>query len=434
MLSQSPHALSAPSAGVAALALVCACALPGCSSSTAFPEVGQDRATTANSVLALRIGNSPGVGADAYSTGVGRLLLVDGAGTGNSVDVGAMIDAGLVWNASGLHYGTSGAEVAVSDSGTTSVPRGKDERHELSRYSIDNGAASLAFYIDGDQQDAVAVTADGGSAFAPIPGMHPFNSVCDGHLYSMTSTRFPGNRSLPTQLDASGLQADTRPDGQGPADMLIRVDPHDDPQATIVGIAPMDEGLDTPQNEAPCYDGKIYVPTFHKTYPGANPDNGQDPTAGEPVLQVWDTTNGTRDLVPMVGDDGSPIAFSPGHLDWLVGHLSGSVYTFVTSYGEVYSTDLGTGTTRPLFTVPLTDPDSQASRFTVDAQNVFTLDVPADSEAPLTLRRDPLDGGGGEVLLTVAASPVRKGTFLTGGPRMVQAFALRPAYMEGFAR
>ena len=373
MLSQSPRALSAPSAGIAALALVCACALPGCSSSTACPEVGQDRATTANSVLALRIGNSPGVGADACSTGVGRLLLVDGAGTGNSVDVGAMIDAGLVWNASGLHYGTSGAEVAVSDSGTTSVPRGKDERHELSRYSIDDGGASLAFYIDGDQQ-------------------------------------------------------------QGPADMLIRVDPHDDPQATIVGIAPMDEGLDTPQNEAPCYDGKIYVPTFHKTYPGANPDNGQDPTAGEPVLQVWDTTNGTRDLVPMVGDDGSPIAFSPGHLDWLVGHLSGSVYTFVTSYGEVYSTDLGTGTTRPLFTVPLTDPDSQASRFTVDAQNVFTLDVPADSEAPLTLRRDPLDGGGGEVLLTVDASPVRKGTFLTGGPLMVQAFALRPAYMEGFAR
>lgn len=434
MLSQSPRALSAPSAGIAALVLVCACALPGCSSSTAFPEVGQDRATTADSVLALRIGNSPGVGADAYSTGVGRLLLVDGAGTGNSVDVGAMIDAGLVWNASGLHYGTSGAEVAVSDSGTTSVPRGKDERHELSRYSIDDGAASLAFYIDGDQQDAVAVTADGGSAFAPIPGMHPFNSVCDGHLYSMTSTRFPGNGSLPTQLDASGLQADTRPDGQGPADMLIRVDPHDDPQATIVGIAPMDEGLDTPQNEAPWYDGKIYVPTFHKTYPGANPDNGQDPTAGEPVLQVWDTTNGTRDLVPMAGDDGSPIAFSPGHLDWLVGHLSGSVYTFVTSYGEVYSTDLGTGTTRPLFTVPLTDPDSQASRFTVDAQNVFTLDVPADSEAPLTLRRDPLDGGGGEVLLTVDASPVRKGTFLTGGPLMVQAFALRPAYMEGFAR
>lgn len=303
MLPQSPRALAAPSAGIAALALVCACALPGCSSSTAFPEVGQDRATTANSVLALRIGNSPGVGADAYSTGVGRLLLVDGAGTGNSVDVGAMIDAGLVWDASGLHYGTSGAEVAVSDSGTTSVPRGKDERHELSRYSIDDGAASLAFYIDGDQQDAVAVTADG-----------------------------------------------------------------------------------------------------------------------------------TRDLVPMAGDDGSPIAFSPGHLDWLVGHLSGSAYTFVTSYGEVYSTDLGTGTTRPLFTVPLTDPDSQASRFTVDAQNVFTLDVPADSEAPLTLRRDPLDGGGGEVLLTVDASPVRKGTFLTGGPLMVQAFALRPAYMEGFAR
>ena len=222
MLSQSPRALSAPSAGIAALALVCACALPGCSSSTAFPEVGQDRATTADSVLALRIGNSPGVGADAYSTGVGSLLLVDGAGTGNSVDVGAMIDAGLVWNASGLHYGTSGAEVAVSDSGTTSVPRGKDERHELSRYSIDDGGASLAFYIDGGQQDAVAVTADGGSAVASIPGMHPFNSVCDGHLYSMTSTRFPGNGSLPTQLDASGLQADTRPDGghahpRGPA-------------------------------------------------------------------------------------------------------------------------------------------------------------------------------------------------------------------------
>ena len=98
MLSQSPRALAAPSAGIAALALVCACALPGCSSSTAFPKVGQDRATTANSVLALRIGNSPGVGADAYSTGVGSLLLVDGAGTGNSVDVGAMIDAGLVWD------------------------------------------------------------------------------------------------------------------------------------------------------------------------------------------------------------------------------------------------------------------------------------------------------------------------------------------------
>ena len=59
---------------------------------------------------------------------------------------------------------------------------------------------------------------------------------------------------------------------------------------------------------------------------------------------------------------------------------------------------------------------------------------PPTPTPPLALRRDPLDGSGGEALFTVDASPVRKGTFLTGGPLMVQAFALRPAYMEGFAR
>lgn len=320
-------------------------------------------------VLALRL--SPQLNRIAWGAHEGYVLLVRADGSADIVNVGYMDNGKLVWNRNGLFFGGPTTEYALEREGIKAHERGVHEEYEAERFSDLNEKGSIAVYNAGIAEDGdifTIVSSNGDQLnYWDISGFFRSFAHCEDKILGITSSG-EVNSEVKRLLSAPLS-----------SDVLMQLYPKpESTQSSIAAQIDRSAGYEYHHfmGSAPCINGVIYILAF-KT----STSNSQNTT---PVLRVWDSISSAYKDIPLISEDGEPLAIDSEDIDLAAeaGSMNSdnSLYYWVSwRDGKVRAVNLSSGITRELFTVDISYARGQSQFFLTD-NKVFVLDVKDDRQ------------------------------------------------------
>ncbi|MFT3942862.1 MAG: hypothetical protein QM705_03450 [Ancrocorticia sp.] len=349
-----------------------------------MPILQKEAASLSGVIAAIRI--SPQLRDINGGADDGYVILISEDGTTQALEAGPMDTGQLVWGESGLFFSGPTNEFLLTDDGLTSHTRGTEEVYETARFLSPGNEGFISLYNagfgDGHYENHIVTGSKASASSWETSGYFSWVSQCDDVIIGVSDI-------------AETALSSARPPSKTEVLMQLYPKPSNEESALLSTLDFEGEYVGT-SYEAPCLNGTSYSLSNYFEQPDI-------PDSGYPVIRSWNISSGAHSVLPLVNEDGSPLDISMDDVMVNLGIITEGTYWWASQLGQVFSTDLESGTTNEEYQFELTSPEMGEAQFIFTEDSIFVLDVSQDKKEPLDLSRYDLMTGKRTRLMTVSS-------------------------------